>query len=278
MGGFGQSAIGPIPSRHHPKLAGRQSRLMHGRARRFAYPVSVESLAARSLLQVVHGSRPILSEGRGCLSSHAELDGCCSFSGVRRDWSSARWWRPPPPSAWCSWRCSSCCRWTLATASRARPARASTSAERAFAELDQRRQQETLIKLTALAENRALGDALARLSSGRRQARSHRARDGSSRRTVRCRRPGPDRRGRPYPWPARARDAPRCRRISPCTGRPAPRRRAGPRSSSPRPSALFRASGVSLTAVNPAIGFVYVVTALDDTLRASSSRRWYARP
>jgi hypothetical protein len=35
-------------------------------------------------------------------------------------------------------------------------------AERAFADLDQHRQQETLIKLAALAENRALGDALAR--------------------------------------------------------------------------------------------------------------------
>ena len=40
-------------------------------------------------------------------------------------------------------------------------------AERAFADLDQHRQQETLIKLNALAENRGLGDAACALSSGR---------------------------------------------------------------------------------------------------------------
>ena len=89
----------------------------------------------------------------------------------------------------------------------------------------------------------------------------------ASRGQARCRCPGPDRRGRRIlasagprraAWPpdrADARDARRLRAV---------RRREV----IPRPSALFRASGVSLAAVNPAIGFVYVVTALDDSYPA----------
>ena len=137
-------------------------------------------------------------------------------------------------------------------------------AERAFAELDQHRQQETLIKLNALAENRGLGDALARYRpmpgsldpveremdrlAGKLGVDGLVLTDGADRILASA---GPRRAA----WPP----------DQPMHGTPGASPPRQPEEFIPRPSALFRASGVSLTAVNPEIGFVYVVTALDDT-------------
>ena len=137
-------------------------------------------------------------------------------------------------------------------------------AERAFADLDQHRQQETLIKLNALAENRGLGDALARYRpvsgsldpveremdrlAGKLGVDALVLTDGADRILASA---GPRRAA----WPP---DQP----MHGTSGASAPRQ---PEEFIPRPSALFRASGISLTALNPGIGFVYVVTALDDS-------------
>ena len=138
-------------------------------------------------------------------------------------------------------------------------------AERAFADLDQHRQQETLIKLTAVAENRALGDALARFRpvtgslepieremdrlAGKLGVDALVLTDAADHILASA---GPRRAAWPPDQPMHG--------TTPVVS--APRR---PEEYIPRPSALFRASGVTLTALNPEIGFVYVVTALDDS-------------
>ncbi len=136
-------------------------------------------------------------------------------------------------------------------------------AERAFTDLDLHRQQETLIKLTALAENRALGDALARYRlkpgsldpveremdrlAGKLDVDALVLTDVADRILASA---GPRRAA----WPPG-------QSMHGTAGATAPRL---PEEFIPRPSALFRAASVSVPPVNPE-WFVYVVTALDDT-------------
>ena len=136
-------------------------------------------------------------------------------------------------------------------------------AERAFADLDLHRQQETLIKLTALAENRALGDALARYRltpggldpveremdrlAGKLGVDALVLTDVADRILASA---GPRRAS----WPP----------GQPMHGMPGATAPRLPEEFIPRPSALFRAASASLPPVNPE-WFVYVVTALDDT-------------
>jgi putative nucleotidyltransferase with HDIG domain len=136
-------------------------------------------------------------------------------------------------------------------------------AERAFADLDQHRQQETLIKLTAVSENHALGEALSRY-------RAHGSLEPIQREVDRLAgqlgvdalvltdaadrilaSAGPRRAA----WPP---DQP----MHGTPGAATPRRLE---EFIERPSALFRASGVTMAPLNPEMGFAYVVTAIDDT-------------
>src|SRR6476469_9236146 len=127
-------------------------------ARRFAYPVSVESLADHS-----RSSRPrpcpILSEGRGSVFRRA-LNPMGLF--IRR---------PPKLVVRTLVATSSAIGLVLVAvfvvlSMDARNRIVGTTAEnldtaqRAFADLEQRRQQELLIRLNAMAENRSLAQAL----------------------------------------------------------------------------------------------------------------------
>jgi len=137
------------------------------------------------------------------------------------------------------------------------------TAQRAFADLEQRRQQEVLIRLNAMAENRSLAQALS------------------------VYRPGPagaEALDRELVWLVGQFAVDALVLVDPTDhviASAGPRRAAFPPDqllhgspASPaqrrfdeiiaRPSARFRASRLELTSLNPAVGYVYLATALDD--------------
>jgi putative nucleotidyltransferase with HDIG domain len=142
------------------------------------------------------------------------------------------------------------------------------AAQRAFLDLEQRRQQEALVRLNGIAENAALVQAVAaykpdpagadglereleRLSSQFggdalivADASDHVIASAGPRRTA---------------WPPD-------QAIHGASGSPAQRRSDEVIS---RPSARFRLTGVELTSRNPALGSIYLATALDDGYAAS---------
>jgi putative nucleotidyltransferase with HDIG domain len=142
------------------------------------------------------------------------------------------------------------------------------AAQRAFADLEQHRQQEILVRLNAIAENRSLAQAIAGYRPGPAGAEAlERELDrlagqfGIDALVVAdptdhvIASAGPRRAA----WPPEqlvhgAPSAPAQRRFDEVIA---------------RPSARFRASGVELTALNPGIGYVYLATALDDGYAAS---------
>jgi putative nucleotidyltransferase with HDIG domain len=142
------------------------------------------------------------------------------------------------------------------------------TAQRAFADLEQRRQQELLIRLNAMAENRSLAQALSAYRPGAAGAET-------LEREL-------DRLVGQFAVDALVLVDPTDHVIASA----GPRRAAFPPDqllhgtpASPaqrrfdevivRPSARFRASGLDLSGLNPAVGYAYLATAIDDGYAAS---------
>jgi putative nucleotidyltransferase with HDIG domain len=142
------------------------------------------------------------------------------------------------------------------------------TAQRAFADLEQRRQQELLIRLNAMAENRSLAQALSVYRRGPAGAET-------LEREL-------DRLVGQFAVDALVLADPTDHVIASAGPRRAafpPDQRLHDSAASPaqrrfdeiivRPSARFRASGLELTGLNPAVGYAYLATAIDDGYAAS---------
>jgi putative nucleotidyltransferase with HDIG domain len=141
------------------------------------------------------------------------------------------------------------------------------NAQRAFGDLEQRRQQELLIRLNAMVENRSLAQALTAYRPG---PAGGEALERELDRLVG--QFGVDALVLADPTDhVIASAGPRRAAFPPdqlLHGRPAP----APRRFDEviiRPSARFRVSGVELTGLNPAVGYAYLATAIDDGYAAS---------
>ncbi len=166
-------------------------------ARRFAYPVSVESLADHRPLKSSTARPDIVRRARECLPSRAEPDGSVPST-------SAETGRPHAGGDLLR-------HWPGAGGGVRRVVDGRSQPHRGHGRREPRRRRARVRgprsappagnpdQVERARREPRPGRCACALSSGARQSRSRRARDGSPRRKARRRRPGPDRRGRPYP-------------------------------------------------------------------------------